>query len=385
MAVNLRPFLLDRWLDAKYGTAIDCDLGSSTGPVWKLKDLLDRVSKEEREALFSTPLQYSSAKGSEPLRTEIAALYNVSPEHVQITTGASEAMLVLFFLSQAAEGSNVVLPFPCFSSYQAICEGLNLDCHFYRLWEGDSFRVDTDEVRACIDDRTRLLVVNSPHNPTGATIPAEQMKELYDLAAEREILLVSDEVYHPIYHGVRGESVAEMHHAVVVSSMSKALSVSGTRVGWLVTRDEGLLARCFDARAYFTISNAPIAEKLATLALRQRESMFDRTQAIATENLATLDAFMARHAEIFVSARPTGGLTAFPRFRSGQDSRPFCEELKARRVLIVPGDCFGMPEHFRIGFGANDPAAFAQGMARIEEFLLARHPSVSRRISLERT
>jgi histidinol-phosphate/aromatic aminotransferase/cobyric acid decarboxylase-like protein len=111
--MQLAPFLLEQWLN-KYHFAdppVEYDLASSTGPSWTLRELLDSLDEDERQRFSNAKLVYSDAAGSEELRKSIAEMQGVAPDQVQIVTGASEALLIIFFLA-AEPGANVVLPFP---------------------------------------------------------------------------------------------------------------------------------------------------------------------------------------------------------------------------------------------------------------------------------
>src|SRR5207247_10207493 len=101
----------------------------------------------------------------------------------------------------------------------------------------NGFPIEPDEIKRPPDSRTKLILVNSPHNPTGATISDEEMEVLHDFAAERGIQLVSDEVYHPIYHGRQTRSAARLPHATVIADLSKAFSIAGVRTGWMIEHD----------------------------------------------------------------------------------------------------------------------------------------------------
>lgn len=125
--MELPPFLLDRWIEQKQtaNPPIEYDLASSTGPVWTLRELLALPGGDELEALLDTSVSYTSATGTLALRTEIAALEGVAPDEVQVVTGASEALLILFFLT-AKPGANVVLPNPGFPANAALAESLGI-------------------------------------------------------------------------------------------------------------------------------------------------------------------------------------------------------------------------------------------------------------------
>jgi aspartate/methionine/tyrosine aminotransferase len=373
--MHIPDFLLDQWLNHYHfgSTPPEFDFASSTGPHWTARELLELESAGERELLLETELIYSSAAGLEKLRHAIGEMQGVSARHVQIVTGASEALLILFFLA-AQPGANVILPFPLFPPTAIIPELLGIETRFYHLRPENDFRVDTYEIRKLMDDRTKLLLVNTPHNPTGTTLSDAELRELHDFAAERGIRFIADEVYHPIYHDRETKSVAALPHATVLGSFSKSLSSSGLRIGWIIERDEARMRQYADARGYFTISNTALGEELAVIALKHRETIFARARKVAAANLKLLDQFFAEHTEDLGWVRPRGGLTAFPWLREKADARPFCRQLAERGVLLAPGDCFRMPEHFRLGFGVA-AEGFAGGLERIADLLKDRRLS----------
>jgi aspartate/methionine/tyrosine aminotransferase len=366
--VDLPPFLLDRWIHQKEAadSPIEYDLASSTGPVWTLRELL-ALSGGELEALLDTSISYTTAAGTPALRAAIADLEGVDPDAVQVVTGASEALLILFFLA-AEPGANVVIPEPGFPANAALAESLGIAVRYYHLRPENRFRIDPDEIRRLVDRDTRLLLVNSPHNPTGTVLGDDEMDSLHDLCAERGVRLVSDQVYHPIYHGPEMRTAARLPHATVISDFSKALCLSGLRIGWMIDRDPRRRERYLNARNYFTITANVLGERLAVLALQQSAQIYARAREVAQANLALLDQVFARHAELLGWVRPAGGMTAFPWLASGAGTREFCRCLARRGVLMVPGDCFGQPSHFRLGFAASGER-FPRAIERFADFL----------------
>lgn len=350
--MKLAPFLLDQWLSQKFDAdpPIEFDLGSSTGPVWTLRELLELGG--DLEGLLDTKLFYTPATGSDELREELARMENVQPEHVLVTTGGAEALLILFH-SAAEPGANVVLPNPGFPMNDAVAESLGLEIRHYTMRPEDGFQVDLDEIQRLTDRQTKFVLVNSPHNPTGAVVAESEMQALHDFCVDRGVQLVSDEVYHPIYHGSPTRSAARLPGATVISDFSKAFCLSGLRIGWMIERDRQRREQYLNTRSYFTVSSTVLAESLAALATRYREVIYQRVRRVAQANLQLLDAVFAEHADAVRWIRPTGGMTAFPWLARGTDARGFCRTMAQAGVLLVPGDCFGMPAHFRIGFAAS--------------------------------
>ncbi|HVR45215.1 MAG TPA: aminotransferase class I/II-fold pyridoxal phosphate-dependent enzyme [Candidatus Binatia bacterium] len=360
--MELKPFALDIWMDT-YAHDIDFDLGGSTGPVWTANEILDLADEAQRERYLNHELTYGRASGSLGLRAAIAEMHAVDEECVQIVAGASEALLILFWLA-AAPGANVVLPQSGFPTFSTLPESLGVETRFYKIRRQNGFQIDIAEIKALTDSNTTLVLVNNPHNPTGTTLSDAEMNVLHDFTSARGITLVSDEVYHPIYHGAATQSAVRLQNATVVSDFSKAFPLAGTRAGWIVERDARRREAYKNARSYFSVSNSSAGEILAEVAVRAREKVWGKTQETATRNLAALDAFMAERRDTFGWIPPRGGLTAYPWLRSGEGTRAFCRAAAEHGVLLVPGDCFGEPEHFRIGFGAAG-GRFADALNRL--------------------
>jgi len=365
--MQLKPFSLDMWLD-KYEHDIEFNLAASTGPSWTLNEVLSLATSEERQQFLDHKVVYGHPGGTEGLRAAIAEMQGVSPESVQVVTGASEALLVLMWLA-SEPGANVILPQPGFPTFSALPESLGMETRFYAIRKEIDFRMDVEEIKRLADKNTKLVLVNSPHNPTGATISDEEMEYLHEFTASRGIQLVSDEVYHPIYHGRVTQSASRLPHATVIHDFSKAFPLAGTRTGWMVEHDAKRRERYWNARAFFSISNNTAGEILAEIAMRKRDVVLGRTQETATRNLQRLAAFMAEHGEMVGWIRPRGGMTAFPWLTSGENTRAFCEAAAEQGILLAPGDCFDMPSYFRLGFAESTQEEFPKALDRLGTFV----------------
>ena len=364
--MHLKPFLLDMWL-AAYEHDIEFNLAASEGPRWTLNDILSLASEEERQRFLNHNLVYSRPAGADGLRAAIADMQGVNVETVQVVTGASEALLVLFWLA-AEPGANVILPQPGYPPFSALPESLGIEVRYYALRKENDFRVDLDEIKQLVDRNTKLILINSPHNPTGGTISDAELDSLHDFTASHEIQLVSDEVFHPIYHGQATRSAARLPHATVIHDFSKAFPLAGVRTGWIIEHDAKRRERYWMARTYFSISNNTAGEMLAEIAMRHRNIILGKTQQTATQNLRLLAAFMPEHRETFAWIPPRGGMFAFPWLVSGENSRAFCQAAADQGILLAPGDCFDAPSHFRLGFAAMTDK-FPAALHRLGEFV----------------
>lgn len=367
----LKPFLLDTWMDT-YEPGIEFNLASSTGPAWTANELLNLGGEEFRRRYLNHKVEFSRPAGADNLRQAIADMQGVSVDHVQVFTGASEALLVLMWLA-AEPGANVIVPLPGLANFSALPESLGLEPRCYRVRRENNFRIDVDEITRFADSKTRLILVNSPHNPTGATLSDSDMGALHQFTSQHGIQLVCDEVFHPIYHARESEtrestSAARLPNATVINDLSKAFPLAGTRVGWIIERDARRREQYLTARSYFTACNSTPGEILAEIAIRHHSTVLARTQETASQNLQQLDRFMASHRDVLGWIRPQGGMTAFPWLLTGEDARPFCQAAAERGILLAPGDCFDVPSHFRLGFAAS-AENFAPALARLEEFV----------------
>ena len=364
--MQLKPFLLDDWLD-QYEHDIRFHLAASTGPTWTVNDILALADDETRHRFLNHKLVYGRVAGADSLRSAIAEMQAVPLESVQVVTGAAEALLVVMWLA-AEPGANVILPLPGFATFSALPESLGLETRFYRLRRENGFRVDPDEIKRLADSKTKLILINSPHHPTGVTIGDSEMNALHNFAIERGIQLVCDEVYHPIYHGGQRKSAARLPHATVIGDLSKALSLPGVRTGWIIEHDARRRKQYWTARAYFTITNSTTGEILAEIAIRKRDVVLGKTQEVATRNLKLLERFLADHHDVLGWIPPQGGVTAFPWLVSGENARPFCKDATGHGILLAPGDCFDAPSHFRLGFAATGDD-FPKALDRFGEFV----------------
>lgn len=366
--MRLKPFLLDVWLD-QYEHDIEFNLGASTGPSWTVNEILALADEETRHRFLHHALHYSRPAGADSLRAAIAEMQQVPIDAVQIVTGASEALVILMWLA-AEPGANVVLPLPGFTTFSALPESLGVETRFYRVRRENGFRIDPDEIMRLVDSNTKLVLINSPHNPTGATIADADMEALHDVITERGIQLVSDEVYHPIYHGTPTQSAARLSRATVIGDLSKAFSIPGVRTGWMIEHDARRREQYWNARAYFSVSNTTTGEMLSEIAIRNRDVVLGRTREIATKNLGLLTRFMQDHRDRLAWIPPCGGMTAFPWLANEQNSRSFCETVAEHGILLAPGDCFDTPSHFRLGFAAAGED-FSKALDRLGSFLEA--------------
>jgi aspartate/methionine/tyrosine aminotransferase len=364
--MDLKPFVLEQWLES-YQHDIEYNLGASTGPRWTVEEVLGLANEDARRRMFTLPLTYSPPAGNASLRTAIADMQGVSPDSVQVVTGAAEALLIVFWLA-AEPGANVIVPAPGYPAFSALPLSLGLETRYYRIGRERGFAVDVEEIEALADQKTKLILVGSPHSPTGAIMTDNEMDHLHAFTSNRGIQLVSDEVYHPIYHGVEVKSAARLPTATVINDFSKAFSLPGLRIGWIIEPDAKKRERYWNARAFSTVCSSSLGEFLAEIAVNNRRAIIGRAQEITSRNLRVLTEFMEENESVFGWIPPRGGAVAFPWMRDGQNARAFCVAAAGEGLLMAPGDAYDQPDHFRIGVGASGEA-FLGAIKHLEGFV----------------
>jgi len=369
--MKLNPFALERFF-AKHEFSAPYLLSCSDPEALTLNDLLALADEESLALWQSLSLGYTESQGHPLLLDEIASLYTglereniveIIPEE-----GIFTAMNVLL-----SKGDHVVATYPGYQSLTEIAAGIGCEIsRWHPDLEGD-MRFSVESLAPLIRDNTRLIIINFPHNPTGALLTGAELEQVVEMAEAHGIMIFSDEMYRysEIDPDDRLPSVCEIYpKGITLGGLSKSFALPGLRVGWLATRNEETLAAVKTFKDYTTICGSAPSEILALMALRARTRILHRVVSIIFKNLTRLDTFFAEHADIFRWRKPKAGTVAFPELTSGEDVSAFCDALlKDKGVLLVPAPIFGLDNnHFRIGYGRiNMPEALAELDAFLKE------------------
>jgi aspartate/methionine/tyrosine aminotransferase len=236
--------------------------------------------------------------------------------------------------------------------------------------EGGAWRLDLSELERALRPSTRLLVLNFPHNPTGALPDRAWFDGAVKLSRDLGVRLFSDEVYRWMEHGVeRLPAAVEVDpRAVSLGVMSKSFGLAGLRVGWIATHDRELLKQVAAFKDYLTICSSAPSEVLALIALRARERVWARARGLIAEGRRAADAFFGKWTDRFRWIPPQGGTLCFPEWLGGGTAEELADALvRETGVLIVPGSLFGLPgRNFRVGLGR---AAAPEAFERFDGFL----------------
>lgn len=263
-----------------------------------------------------------------------------------------------------------------------------VEVSYWKLDLENQAHADVTQLKTLIKPNTKIIILNNPNNPDGTILPLETQHDIVNLAREHGIYLLVDEIFRPLFHDNSQISpsfldLSTYDNIIVTSSMSKAWGLSGTRLGWLATRNTALLSASFNRGLYTIMSLSTIDSVIATEALSARcaPQILAKHLDIARRNVALVDAFVARFKDVCSWVRPCAGGTGFLRFCERQGGGPvddveFCGRLKQEKgVLLAPGSlCFGNGEGEELrGFvrvhTTVDPEVMERALGVIGEFL----------------
>lgn len=342
-------------------------------------DTPPNVRDAAKRALDAGLTHYGPPLGLPALREAIAADatarkgFAVDPANVVVTPGAKPVMSFTL-LALAEPGVEVVVPDPGFPIYESMTRFAGAAAVPIPLRQEHDFRIDIDELRALVTDRTRLIVLNSPHNPCGSLLTPDDLRAIADLAIERDLVILSDEIYGRIVYDAEWRSIAALpgmaERTVVLDGFSKTYAMTGWRLGYAIVPPP--LVPVFSRLMINTVScTATFSQMAAVEALTGPQDAVD----------AMVEEFRARRTLVVdglnalpgVTCRmPQGAFYAFPDVSgTGLDGPDLAERLLLEAgVSVLSGTAFGQVgrHHIRVSY-ANSRENIARALERIHELL----------------
>ncbi len=296
------------------------------------------------EAMNQGKTKYASSAGEKRLREELAGIHNVSPDNIVITSGSKWAIFSLMFLL-LKNGGNVVIPTPHWTTYELAAKSLGAEIRFLRTDLDSDWKIDCEKLRKLVDQKTRLIILNNPNNPTSKVFDQEVLAEILQIANSEGSTILSDEVYSDISF-VKIKSILDLDDQhVIVKSFSKTFAMSGWRIGYVIVKKE--LAEKMVKLNQITLTNVPVFVQYAALkALELRLTIASQIREDYRRR-AELACNILSKTKIRFS-RPDAPFYVFPKYDK-LDSESFALNLLDNGVAIAPGTAFGdYREHFRI-------------------------------------
>ena len=338
-----------------------------------MKELVHNADENSLKLWNDLKLGYTESKGHPVLRQEIVNLYNNIKMHNVINFIPEEGIFVAMHAILEEEDHVIVID-PIYQSLAEISKSLGCSITNWRIKEKDNkWHLDIDFLEKNINHKTKMIVVNFPHNPTGYLPTREEFDKIIEIAEKHDLYLFSDEMYWLLEHeeGRRLPSVGDIYKkGISLFGLSKTFSLPGLRLGWLITKDDDLLNRLATLKDYTTICGSAPSEILGIMALRQKEHILKTNKERIKDNLAAARNFFNKHSSLFTWIEPKGGSTAFVKLSPKFQAEEFCDKIiMDKNIMIVPGEIFDYEgNYFRIGLGREN---FKEILSELEEYITA--------------
>jgi len=322
--------------------------------------------------LMDVPLGYSQSNGTPQLKELLTKLYpGAAQENIEVTNGTSEANY-LIALSQLRQGDQFALELPNYMQMWGVPRGLGAEVKTFHLRLDADWEPDWAEFDQAVNEKTRLVYVSHPNNPTGKVISDGAMKRIVKRCEQAGAYLISDEVYLGAeIDRPRTKSFWGMSDKVIVTSgLSKAYGIPGIRVGWIIGPAE-VVYDCWTQHDYITIGPNKLSDFMARVAVtaENRQKCYARTRQVLRGNLPILAEWVAGFGGKLAFRPPDAGAIALIKYQADIPSVELVERIRTKQsTLIVPGAHFGLEGCVRVWMGGK-PEFITEGYRRVGEEL----------------
>jgi capreomycidine synthase len=359
---------LEDWM-RRYYFRTKIDIGSSGVQDYTFAEVRDIAGISARD-LDDVLLCDAPTTGSSEVRQALANRYgHADPGEVMTTHGASEAIF-LSLETVLSPGDEVITLDPTYHSHVSIPRQIGCRLRSWDVVHGTEMFVDLNSLRGLMTTRVNAILVNFPHNPTGVTISPSEVHELVAIAADADAYLLWDASFAELVYGnpMLPDPVSLYDKAISVGTFSKAYGLPGLRFGWCVA-DRNIINRMIGLRDTMTICLSPLVEYIAARVVESADKFISPRLRQARKNLSELTTWMQQHSDEVDFVAPSGGVTAFPHFRTVADCETMCRDLAERsQTLLVPGSAFGHRNCVRLGFGGASSELTA-GLKHLSRYL----------------
>lgn len=361
--MQITPFRIEEYM-GKYEFAAKYLLSSSDAESQTIGELL-ALEPGAHDAFLKHWCGYTESAGAPWLREVLATMYTqIHPDQLVVVSAAEEAIF-LFYHALLTPNDHAIVETPCYESALTIPVSTGAAVSEWHRKPSNGWTHDLGALESLIRPNTRAIYINSPHNPTGLLMPRSIFNAVLKLASRHGIYVFSDEVYRELEHdpSTRLPAASDLYdRALSLSSVSKSYGLPGLRLAWLASHDVAFLQKVISLKHYTTICASAPSEFLTALAFRHRQKFVNRSLQIVLRNLPQLNAFFARHPDVFEWTPPNASTIGFAHFKPQWDVQSFCETVfHEASVMLLPGTVYDEPSHIRFGYGRrNLPEALAQ-------------------------
>ncbi|WP_346860867.1 aminotransferase class I/II-fold pyridoxal phosphate-dependent enzyme [uncultured Draconibacterium sp.] len=367
--MNIAPFELERYF-AKYEFSTKYLLSCSDCEPLHLQELLKMADTETLKLWNNLKLAYTESSGHPLLKEEIAKLYTtIIPDELNVMVPEEAIFIAMNCILE--KGDHVVASFPGYQSLYEIANAMGCEISKWQPNFTNGWKFDVEKLKSLLRPNTKLLVINFPHNPSGATVSKAEFYEIIELCRQNNTLLFSDEMYRFLEYSAdnRLPSASDLYeNAISLFGMSKSFALPGLRIGWLSSKNKKLMNKIGAFKDYTTICNNAPGEILSIIALQNKHKILDRNLKLISENLQLLDSFFANYKNLFEWHKPLAGPISFPKLTTNIHIDEFCKILVTEyETMLLPSSVYGFQGNFfRIGFARKD---LNEGLIQLENFV----------------
>lgn len=368
--MKLENFKVETWMNEHEN---DClyNLTESCFTPLTMRELLELCEAQDSfmTELLDVRLDYGPIAGSDELRIEIAKLYkHCFPNQIAIAQGAINANAMALY-ELVEKGDHIIAFTPLYQQLLSLPLSIGAEITCIPCLEEADWKPNINKLETALKPNTKMLCLNNPCNPTGYLYTDEEMIAIADFARQHDLWLFVDEVYRGLnqHDDQFGSSFFDYYDKCIVSGgLSKTFALPGLRMGWLAG-PQAFIDQIAIRRDYHIISLPKINDTMAILALKNKEKILERNRLISTQNRATIQHWVANEPHIDVVF--TDSTTLFIRYDMDIPSDELALRLqKETGVFFVPGVCFDIEHHLRLG-GGIEPTMLADGLAVFSKWL----------------
>ena len=356
--MHLEKALLEDWMRAFYSTT-RYDLGSSGVKNFSIKELFDLIGLTPDD-LNNIVFDDSDTFGNHELRQCIATRWGDGDHSSVLVGNGSNEVIFLLLNSLLSKGDEVIALRPIYHTLGKLAESLCGNVKEWVLNPSNNFQPNLEDLKKLISPKTRMVIVNFPHNPSGVSITKDQLGELIDIVSGVGAYLVWDAAFEEIvFHGSPLPNPYLLYNKTVyIGTVSKSYGLAGLRLGWCISEN---------IKDYTSLYVSPLNEYIGVHVVKNIEKITANIIPQVKTNYQRLLSWLKEHNDKVSGSLPHGGVSTFLEILGCKDTQNFCKILaNKKKTLLVPGRCFGHPEFVRLGFGTL-PQSFQVGLNNLSE------------------
>ncbi len=366
--MHIETFELER-NQSLYENHVRYNLTESGIHPYTLRELL---TEDQQQEVLDLRLGYGQTNGDPALRATIASYYpGCNEDNVIVTNGSAEANFVAFW-SLLEPGDEVAMMLPNYQLLYGLTRSFGCTVKPFHLMESADWAPDLDELESCLSEKTRVIALCNPNNPTGSVLSLDDMQRIVALAERYDCYILSDEIYAgseldgnetPTFMGLYDKTI-------VASGLAKSLAHPGLRIGWLAGPRE-VVDQAWHHHDYTSISTGIVSQYAANIILQRdkRAEVLEHGRALLRRNVPVVQEWVEQFGGGFRFVPPRAGGMAFVGYDLNINSSELVERLRVEQdVLVVAGDWFGMDHFLRLGIG-GDTEELIEGISLLDRFL----------------